>query len=44
MRLTKFSLSTTVTSAQKLAMDMEIVLPLKPSEGFPIKPTLFGCK
>lgn len=38
--LTRVWLSTKVTSAQKLEMDMAIVFPLKPSEGFPITPTL----
>lgn len=38
--LTRVWLSTKVTSAQKLEMDMAMVFPLKPSEGFPIIPTL----
>lgn len=38
--LTSVWLSTKVTSAQKLEMDMAMVFPLKPSEGFPIIPTL----
>jgi hypothetical protein len=40
MLLTRCVLSIIVTSAQKFAIDNEIVLPLKPSEGFPINPTL----
>lgn len=38
--VTKVWLSTSVTSAQKLEMDIAMVFPLKPSEGFPINPTL----
>ena len=38
--LTSFSLSTIVTSAQKFAIDIAIVLPKNPSDGFPISPTL----
>ncbi len=39
--VTKVWLSTRVTSAQKLEMDIAMVFPLKPSEGFPINPTLW---
>ncbi len=38
--LTSLSVSTMVTSAQKLLMDSAIVLPKNPSDGFPINPTL----
>lgn len=40
MHVTKVWLSTRVTSAQKLEMDMATVFPLNPSEGFPMSPTL----
>lgn len=39
--VTKVWLSTKVTSAQKLEIVMAMVFPLKPSEGFPINPTLW---
>lgn len=39
---TRVWLSTKVTSAQKFEMDIAMVFPLKPSEGFPIIPTLRG--
>ena len=38
--LTRVWLCVSVTSAQKLQIVMAMVLPLKPSEGFPISPTL----
>lgn len=41
---TKRWLSISVTSAQKLEIVIAMVLPLKPSEGFPINPTLIDMK
>lgn len=38
--VTRVWLSTRVTSAQKLEMDIAMVFPLNPSEGLPINPTL----